>query len=77
MKLRRLSDEQRKGGYIAGTVYGFCVLLVAHHAGALTGAVEWLIFGIAWVAGVALLRVYIQDKDPTDVRDLLGLRRKK
>ena len=77
MKLRRLSDEQRKGGYIAGTVYGFCVLLVAHHVGALTGAVEWLIFGLAWIAGVALLRVYIQDRDPTDVRHLLGLRQKK
>lgn len=77
MKLRRLSDEQRKGGYIAGTVHGVCVLLVAHQARALTGAVEWLIFGLAWIAGVALLRVYIQDRDPTDVRHLLSLRQKK
>lgn len=43
---------------------------------ALTGAVEWPIFGLASVAGVALLRVYVQDKDPTDVRDLLSPRRK-
>lgn len=77
MRLKKLSDEQRKGWYIAGTVYGVCVLLVGHQAGALTGAVEWLIFGLAWVAGVALLRVYIQDKDPTDFRDIVGLRRKK
>jgi hypothetical protein len=27
MRLRKLSDEQRKGWYIAGTVYGVCVLL--------------------------------------------------
>jgi hypothetical protein len=39
--------------------------------------VEWLIFGLAWVAGLVLLRVYIQDKDPTDFRDIVGLRKKK
>lgn len=77
MRFKELSDEQRKGWYIAGTIYGASILFVGHQAGALTGVVEWLIFGLAWVAGLALLRVYIQDKDPTDFWDILGLRKKK
>lgn len=38
MRLKGLSDEQRKGRYIAGTVYGVCVLLVGHQAGAMPRA---------------------------------------
>ncbi len=38
MRLKKLSDEQRMGWHIAGTVCGACVLLVGHQAGALTGA---------------------------------------
>ena len=77
MRFKELSDEQRKGWYIAGTIYGACILFVGYQAGAFTGVVEWLIFGLAWVAGLALLRLYIQDKDPTDFLDILGLRKKK
>lgn len=77
MKLKELSQAQRRGWYIAGTVYGACILFVGHQAGALTGFVEWLIFGLAWAAGLILLRVYIQDKDPTDFWDIVGIRRKK
>jgi hypothetical protein len=36
IRLKKHSDEQRKGWYIAGTVYGACVLLAGHQAGALT-----------------------------------------
>lgn len=38
MRLKKPSDEQRKGWHIAGTVCSACVLLVGHQAGALTGA---------------------------------------
>jgi hypothetical protein len=77
MKLKVLSQEQRNAWYIAGTVYGACILFFGHQADALTGWGEWVIFGIAWVAGVVLLRIFIQDKDPTDFRSSLGIKRKK
>ena len=40
MRFKELSDVQRKGWYIAGTIYGACILFVGHQAGALTG-VGW------------------------------------
>jgi hypothetical protein len=34
------------------------------------------VHAFSWLVGVALLRVYVQDKDPTDFFDIIGLKRR-
>ncbi len=79
-RLSELSVGQYLGWIWASAVYGLCVLYVASKSGSLESPdhlVPTAIFIFCWLAGVGLLRIYVQDKDPMDFKDLLGLKRKK
>jgi hypothetical protein len=75
VKLIKLSKAQTLGWCFASAVYGVFLLAIGFKEGVLIGAVEWFVFGCAWLIPVILLRKYIQGKDPMDIRSLLGLPR--
>jgi hypothetical protein len=72
---------QRLGWYWASIVYGVCVAVIASTSrdslSVLWDSQPWIPYGVfafMWLVGVGLLRVYLQDKNPTDISDLLGLK---
>lgn len=82
--LKPLSPGQRLGWYFASLIYGICVVAIAHGSldelDVLWDEEPWVIVAVhalAWLVGVVLLRVYVQDKDPTDFVDIVGLKRKR
>ena len=83
MKLKPLTFWQRLGWYWSSTVYGVCVGLIASTSrddlSVLWEFEPWVpcgTFALMWVAGFGLLRVHLQDRNPTDFADLLGLKKR-
>jgi hypothetical protein len=81
--LKPLSVGQRLGWYLASLIHGACVVAIAHGSlddlDVLWAEEPWVIMAVhafSWLVGVALLRVYVQDKDPTDFFDIIGLKRR-
>ncbi|MEJ5999809.1 hypothetical protein [Paucibacter soli] len=80
--VRPLSPGQELGWYWASTIYGVAIALVVAGDGVLDSmgeGVEFvipiLILAAAWLVGVIGLRLYVQDKNPSDFWNILGARR--
>ncbi|HRK57670.1 MAG TPA: hypothetical protein PLQ67_09140 [Burkholderiaceae bacterium] len=79
IKFTELSMAQYLGWVWASLVYGVFVVGIGIVLGIFASPDWWfpmLVLFLCWLAGVGLLRVYIQDKDPADFKSILGLRRK-
>jgi hypothetical protein len=83
MKLSPITLGQRLGWYWASIVYGICVVIIAsssHDSLSVLWEFEPLVpygvFVAMWLVGVGLMRIYLQDKDPTDIAHLLGLKKR-
>lgn len=78
-----LTSTQRLGWAFASLTYGVTMIVVASQLGVPIWSYEGdaFVFGVVvqaacWLVGVVLMRVYLQDKDPTDLRDLFAMRRR-
>ncbi len=79
MRITKLSFGQQLGWYFSSIVYGLCVLAIGFSADAYRGLAPAFAHGVffaVWIAGVLGLRLYVQDKDPTSIRSILGLEEK-
>lgn len=80
MKIEKLTVGQYLGWVFASAVFGICVIYVGVVSGVLSSD-DWyvpaVILAIGWGIGTMLMRLYIQDKDPTSFRSILGIQRKK
>lgn len=79
-KLQKLSLEQYSGWLWASFVYGICIVLIAIQSGYFDSSDQMFPIGVfifCWLVGVLLVRIYIQNKDPTDLKDLLRLKKKR
>ena len=76
-----LSRGQQWGVYFAAIVYGLLIVVLSRalspslfaeldHTGSLVAAA---ILFVAWLVGVIAIRLYSQDKDPTDFKSLMGI----
>lgn len=77
-----MTSTQRLGWAFASLVYGVTMIVVASRLGVPIWSYEGeaFVFAVAvlaacWLVGVVLMRIYLQDKDPMDLRDLFGMRR--
>jgi hypothetical protein len=80
LELKQLSFGQRIGWYFSSLVYGACIAAIAAQSKVLSDtvdAVPYLVFLACWLIGVGLLRIYLQDKDPTSFRSIMGFRNDK
>ncbi len=79
-KLQELSVGQYLGWVFVSALFGLFMVYMANTSGALDSSdrlVPIAIFVFWWLVVVGLTRIYVQDKDPTDFKDLLGLKNKK
>lgn len=79
MRINKLSTGQRLGWYFSSAVYGLCLVAIGTGADAFGGPAPILaiaVFLVSWLVGVFGLRLYLQDKDPTSFRSILGLDKK-
>lgn len=79
MSINKLSIGQRLGWYFSSAVYGLCLVAIGTAADAFGGPAPIFaiaVFLVAWLVGVFGLRLYLQDKDPTSFRSILGLDKK-
>ena len=85
MKLRKMTVGQQLGWALASVIYGAGILFVAYaHRDEFLGnpdnafltadPVVWFALGIAWLVGVIGMRFYLQDKGPTNILSLLGIK---
>jgi hypothetical protein len=76
IKFKPLSRSQKIGWVVTSFVYGLCVVAIGISEPLSTSWGESHFVGllVCWLIGVALLRVYLQDKDVTSFRSLTGLR---
>lgn len=79
--LKKLSLVQSVGWAWSAFVFGLCLIGVFFGLGPGSwgsyGIVEVGVFIGVWLFGTFGIRLYIQDKDPTNLRELLGLKPKK
>ncbi|MBK1690484.1 hypothetical protein CKO37_23600 [Rubrivivax gelatinosus] len=73
-----MSRDQRIVWYVASLVFGLCVAWVAAESGAFADGAPTLvpaaIFGASWLAGVLVIRVFVQSLgDRPTLGDLFGL----
>jgi hypothetical protein len=76
VRLTRLSLGQRLGWYFASVGYGVCIAAIGVSADVFSGPAPefaFAVFFVFWIVGVIGLRFYVQDKDPTSFRSILGL----
>lgn len=79
-KFKSLNGTQQVAWYSASLTLGLTLVLVGAFNSAFTGpsfAFPFFVFCLSWLIGVVLLRRYIQDVDPTSLRSILGLQRRK
>jgi hypothetical protein len=80
MRMTPLSFGQQLGWYFSSAVYGLCLIAIGFSADAFSGPVPEFAIGVffaCWMVGVVGMRLYLQDKDPTSFRSILGLRDRK
>ena len=79
MRITKLSLGHQLGWYFSSIVCGLCVLAIGFCADAFSGPAPGFALGVffaVWIAGVLGLRLYVEDKDPTAIRSILGLEEK-
>jgi hypothetical protein len=79
VRITKLSTVQRLGWYFSSAVYGLCLVAIGTGAEASGGPAPVFsiaVFLVSWLVGVFGLRLYLQDKDPTSFRSILGLDQK-
>ena len=78
MKLKKMSNDQNTGWYLASIIYLFCILGVALNQDITWDTDEALfalgIFIFSGLVGVIGLRLYIQNIDPKDIKSILGIK---
>lgn len=78
MKIKRLSETQRVTWYSASAVFGICLVVLGFTTSAFSSgqAFPFIIFAACWLAGILLLRLFLQQFDrPGDLRKFLWRRR--
>ena len=81
-RLQELSPGQRLGWYQASFVFGLCVVAAVAFSGTVSDEssryAALIVVAVSWLAGVVLLRFYIQQvEDPTNFWSILNAGRKK
>ena len=83
IKLKPLSLGQRLGWYLTSLGAAAWLVAVAIGNSIVAEALRELkpgviaIFAVLWFVQVIALRIYIQQVDPTDLRSIFGLRRRR
>ena len=79
-KLQKLSSAQRLGWYGLNFTFGGILLDLVIKPHLLSSVEPWVpvaFLVVCWLFMVGVFRIYIQDKDPMNFKDLLGFKRKK
>jgi|GEM_PF-6162641 hypothetical protein len=74
MKFKSLSEHQRIAWYCASAVFGICLAVLGFSTGAFANGQTFalILFAVCWLAGVLLLRLFLQQFErPADIRRFL------